>query len=146
MKQNVKSMVPCFMTRSLYLCLRSAKNKQTKKCRRLVFTDSMYCFLMPSFVVFNDPVFLTLTWFYGSDPRTTDTQCSLFSLKSRTFELGQKNLAEKFWCIMDIFGRTISTNFGTVSPLSLFPNIQPLFLQKNPLYHPHTKYLFGIGI
>ena len=53
---------------SVFIFLRSAKNKQTKKCRRLGFTDRMYCFLMPSFVVFNDPVFLTLTWFYGSDP------------------------------------------------------------------------------
>ena len=32
--------------------------------------------------------------------------------------------------IWGIFGRTISTHFGTVSPLSMFSIIQPLFLQK----------------
>ena len=101
---------------SVFICLRSAKNKQTKKCRRLVFTDSMYCFLMPSFVVFNDPVFLTLTWFYGSDPRTKDTQWSLFSLKSRTFELGQTNWADKswgIWCIYGHFFEGVSTHKTT---------------------------------
>ena len=30
----------------------------------------------------------------------------------------------------DIFGHTISTHFGTVSPLSMYSIIQPLFLQK----------------
>ena len=54
-----------------------------------------------------------------------------FSLKSRTFGLGQTNWADKFWGIWGIFGQTISTHFGTVSPLSMFSIIQPLFLQKN---------------
>jgi hypothetical protein len=39
--------------------------------------------------------------------------------------------ADKFWGIWDIFGQTISTHFGTVSPLSMFSIIQPLFLKKN---------------
>jgi hypothetical protein len=34
--------------------------------------------------------------------------------KSQTFGLGQKNWAEKFWDIWGIFGRFISTHFGTV--------------------------------
>ena len=39
--------------------------------------------------------------------------------------------ADKFWGILGtIVGRTISTHFGTVSPLSMFSIIQPLFLQK----------------
>ena len=33
-----------------------------------------------------------------------------------------------------IFGQTISTHFGTVSPLSMFSIIQPIFLQKISLY------------
>ena len=57
-----------------------------------------------------------------SDPQdqTTDAQWSLFSLKSRTFGLGQTNCADKFWGIWGIFGWSISTHFGTVSPLSIF--------------------------
>ena len=43
---------------------------------------------------------------------------------------GQTNWADKVWGIWGIFGRTISTHFGTVSPLSMFSIIQPLFLQK----------------
>jgi hypothetical protein len=54
---------------------------------------------------------------------------------------------DKFWGIWGVFGRTISTHVDTVSPLSMFSIIQPLFLQKTtkPLY-PHPKYLFWIGI
>jgi hypothetical protein len=69
----------------------------------------------------------------------------LLSLKSRTSGFGQTNWADKFWGIWGIFGQTSSTHFGTMSPLSMFSIIQPLFLKKNPLY-PHPKYLFGIGI
>ena len=58
---------------------------------------------------------------------------------------------EIFAPIRGIFGRTIRTHFGTVSPLSMFSIIQPLFLQKNKPLYPHlkylfAKYLFGIGI
>ena len=46
-----------------------SKKQTNKKVSAARFYRSHgYCFLMPSFVVFNDPVFLTLTWFYGSDP------------------------------------------------------------------------------
>jgi hypothetical protein len=67
-------------------------------------------------------------------------------LKSRTFGLAQTNWADKFWGIWDIFGQTISS-FGTMSPLSMFYNIQPLFLQKtNPLYpHPLLFIYLGLG-
>ena len=44
------------------------------------------------------------------------------------------------------FGQTITTHFGTVSPLSMFSIIQPLFLQETKPLYPHSKYLFGIGI
>ena len=83
-----------------------------------------------------------LCWWW-SFARTTDAQWSLFSLKSRTFWLGQTNWADKFRGIWVIFGQTISTHFGTVSPLSMFSIIQPLFLQKT---RPFTSHLFGIGI
>jgi hypothetical protein len=67
--------------------------------------------------------------------RTKDAQLSLFSLKARTFELGQTNWADKFWGIWGIFRQTISTHFGTVRFLSMFSIIQLLFLQKTePLY------------
>ena len=41
-----------------------------------------------------------------------------FLSKSQTFGLGQTIWADKFWVIWGIFGRFISTHFGTVSPLS----------------------------
>ena len=81
---------------------------------------------------------------YHHDARTTDAQRSLFSLKYRTFGLGQTNWVDKFWGIWGIFGQTISTHFGIMSPLSMLSIIQPLFLQKT--LYPHPKYLFGIGI
>ena len=62
-----------------------------------------------------------------------------FSLKSRTFGLGQTNWADKFWGICGIFGQTISTHIGRVSPLSI---IQPLFVQKTKPLYPLPKYLF----
>ena len=53
--------------------------------------------------------------------------------------------ADKFWGIWGIFGRTLSTHFATVSPLSMFSNIQPLFLQKTkPYIHIPNIYL-GLG-
>ena len=45
---------------------------------------------------------------------------AFFSSKSQTFGFGQTNWADRFWGIWGIFGRFISTNFGTVSPLSIF--------------------------
>ena len=69
-----------------------------------------------------------------------------FFQKSRTFGLGQTFWAEIFWSIWGIFGRTISTHFGTVSSLSMFSIIQPLFLQKTKPLYPTPKYLFGSGI
>ena len=53
-----------------------------------------------------------------------------FSLKFRTFRLGQTDWADKFWGIWVIFGQTISTHLGTVSSLSMFSIIQPSFIQK----------------
>ena len=78
--------------------------------------------------------------------RTTDTQWSIFTSKSQFFELGQTIWADKFWAIWGIFGRTISTHFGTVSPLSIFPINQQLLQQKTKPLYPNPKYLFGIGI
>jgi len=51
---------------------------------------------------------------------------AFFSLKSRTFGLGQAIWANKFWGIWDIFGQTISTHFGTVS----FPLFNHYFYKK----------------
>ena len=58
--------------------------------------------------------------------RTTDTQRDLFL----TFGLGQTFWTDYFWGIWGIFGRTISSHFGTVSSLFMFSIIQSLFLQK----------------
>ena len=53
--------------------------------------------------------------------------------------------ADKLWGIWGIFGQTISTHFGTVTLLSKFSIIQPLFefLQKKPQpLYLYSKYLF----
>ena len=52
--------------------------------------------------------------------------------------------ADTSWGIWGIFDQTISTQFVTVSPLSMFYIIQPLFLQKTKPLYPHPKNLFGI--
>ena len=74
-----------------------------------------------------------------------DAQRSLFSLKSRTFGLGQTNWADKFWGIWGVFGQTISTHFGAASPLSMYSIIQSLFLQKLSLYIHNAKIHLGLG-
>ena len=54
--------------------------------------------------------------------------------------------ADKFWGIWGIFGRTISTHFGRVSPLSMFSIIQPSFLQRTkPLYPLIIRMGFEFG-
>ena len=57
-----------------------------------------------------------------------------FLLKSQTIRLGQTIWADKLWGIWGIFGQSNSTHLSTVSPLSMFSIIQPLFLQKVSLY------------
>ena len=78
----------------------------------------------------------------------TDYGCPImpFFIKSQTFGLGQTIWADNLWGIWGIFGQFIITHFGTVSPLSMFSNNQPLFLQKTKPLYPNPKYLFGIGI
>ena len=77
--------------------------------------------------------------------RTTDAQWSLFPLKSRTFGLGQTYWADKFWGIWGIFGQTISTHFGKVSPC--VPLFSHYFYKKLSVYNLNSlsKYLFGFG-
>ena len=55
-----------------------------------------------------------------------------------------RQIGLKFFEAFGVF--SISTHFGTVSPLSMFSIIQPLFLKKTKTLHPTPKYLFGIGI
>ena len=65
--------------------------------------------------------------------RTTDSQWSLFFLKSRTLGLGQTNYADKFWGIWGICGQTVSTHFGKV-PCPCFPLFNHYFFKKLSLY------------
>jgi hypothetical protein len=69
---------------------------------------------------------------------------AFYSLKCRTFGLGQTKGANRFWSIWGIFGQTISTHFGTVSPLSMFPRHYSTIIstKKLSLYiHIQTIYL-----
>ena len=73
---------------------------------------------------------------------------NLFSSKSQILGLGQTIWADKFWGIWGIFGRFISTHFGTESPLSMFFINQPLFLQKTKpvcLYIHIPNIYLGLG-
>jgi hypothetical protein len=66
-----------------------------------------------------------------------------FFIKIPNFGLGQISWADRFW---GIFGRFISTHFGTVSPLSMFSINQPLFLQKTkPFYIQIPNIYLGLG-
>ena len=83
--------------------------------------------------------------------RTTDAQWSLFSLKCRTFGLGQTNWTDKFWGICKVrhlgyFRLTYQHPFWWQSLILVFFIIQSLFLQKSKPLYPHPKYLFRKGI
>jgi hypothetical protein len=67
-------------------------------------------------------------------------------LKSQTFGLGQTIWAVKVWGIWGLTGQFISTHFGSVNPLSMFSNNQPLFLQKTEPLYPNHKYALRIVI
>ena len=54
-----------------------------------------------------------------------------FFIEIQNFWAWQSNWADKFWGIWGIFDQTISTHFGTVSPLFMFYIIQPLCFIKN---------------
>ena len=60
--------------------------------------------------------------------------------------LGQKNWANKFWGILGILVQTFGTHFGTLSPLSMFFIIQPIFLQKLDLYIHIPNIYLGLGL
>ena len=71
---------------------------------------------------------------------------AFFSSKYQIFGLGQTIRTDKFWSILGIFGRFISTHFGTVGFLSKFSINQPLFLQKAKPLNTNSKDLFGTPI
>ena len=66
-----------------------------------------------------------------------------FFQKSRTFGLGQTFWAETFWGIWGIFGRTISTHFGTVS--LCFPLFNHYFYKNLSLYIQLPNIYLGLG-
>ena len=93
---------------------------------------------MSTLHVIRDVNLPTLLWMYV----ITDAQWSLFSLKSRTFELEPTNWADKFWGIWGIFDQTISIHFVHVFHVVIFNHY---FYKKLSLYI-HTPNKFGIGI
>ena len=76
---------------------------------------------------------------------STDPERAFFQ-KSQTFGLWQTFWDEIFWSIWGNLGQIISIHFGTVSSLSMFFIIQPLFLQKTNPWYPTPIYLFWSGI
>jgi hypothetical protein len=67
-----------------------------------------------------------------------------FFIEIPNFGLGQTIWADNFG---GIFGQFISTDFGTVSPLSMLPINQTLFLQKKTcLYIQIPNIYLGLGL
>ena len=69
---------------------------------------------------------------------------AFFSLKSRTFGLGQTNWADKFKTISGIFVQTINTQFGTVSSLSIL-QYSTIISKKLSLYIQISNIYLGLG-
>ena len=67
-----------------------------------------------------------------------------FFIKIPNCWLEQTNWVDKYSGIWGIFGQTISTHFGTVSPLSIFSIVQTLFLQKIKPFFNDIPNLWGI--
>ena len=68
-----------------------------------------------------------------------------FSLKFRTFGLGQKNWADKFWGICGILWPNTQYPFWySESLVHLFYYSTNISTKTKPLY-PHPKYLFQFG-
>ena len=82
--------------------------------------------------------------------RTIDTQRELFSKISNFWAwadiLGWNFLRHLGYFRPDYQHENGCTHFCTVSSLSMFSIIQPLFLQKTKPLYPTPKYLFGSGI
>ena len=76
----------------------------------------------------------------------TDYGRPMKSFFIETFGLEQTIWADKFWGIWGLFGRFISTHFGTLRPLSMLFNNQPLFLQKLSLYIQIPKIYLKVGV
>jgi hypothetical protein len=90
----------------------------------------------------NQLVSILLTGFNKS--RTTDSNEAFFVIEIQlglTRQIKQINSGEfgKF------LAKTISTHFGTVSPLSMFSIIQLLLLQKTMPLYLHPKHFLGLG-
>ena len=69
---------------------------------------------------------------------------ALFS-KIPNFWAWADKLGRKFWGIWSIYGRFISTHFGTVGSMSMFSMNQILFLQKTKPIYPNPKNVFVSG-
>ena len=78
----------------------------------------------------------------SSQPRTTDAQWRIFSLKPQTFGLGQTNRADKFWGFRLNYQHPF---WYCESLVHVFHYSTIVSTKTKPLY-PHPKYLFGIGI
>ena len=64
---------------------------------------------------------------------------AFFSLKSRTFGLGQTNWADTFWGIFNIFGRTISTHFVIIFLKDFYDGIVPSKMLFPFPWNPYLK-------
>ena len=93
----------------------------------------------------NEKTCFCLSIIYMYDGLRTPRESFFFS-KILNFWAWADILGWNFQGVWGIYDRTISTHFGTVSSLSMFSIIQPLFLQKTKPLYPTPKYFFGSGI
>ena len=103
---NYSNFVPCAWSNSisLYKKLLSKPKSKDKNKKFPPELSSLYC-VMAGTTDYGRPI-------------------SFFSLKFRSFGLGQTYWADKFWGIWSIFCQTISIHFGTVNdwvPCPYFP-------------------------
>ena len=95
----------CYSDRTRKAQKGSGANKTTLRNQKFSNQHRSSCFR--SFLMLIVAVVWLHTFIYLYKAWTMDAQWSRFSLKSRSFGLGQTNWADKFWDIWDIFSQTI---------------------------------------
>ena len=113
LKKFYKIPIEIFMGQFWFRLLhwRKFRLEKLKHLEFLVWSEKQMASAIVSYSFIHLSTKFSLMFFVQTHGQTTDAQWSLFSLKSRTFGLGQINRA--------------------VSLLSMFSIIQPLFLQKS---------------
>ena len=112
------SYTPCSNSFSFYMLLKSVfleiKEENLMKCNFINYSAPKWG--LPA----GDMRSFVIKFVFAQNLHVTmDAQWSLFSLKYRTFGLGQTNWADNFEAFGVFSAKNINTHFGTMSPLSM---------------------------